>query len=159
MGKYRRLCGDACCVIVGVVAGSSGGGGWRWERLQQRPPHSATLCGPAYNFTAGKGGDGGLCKSGLVYGDANDNTGPYSMGFSFNDGMCTRVCSTSADCQGISFATANNVTVAVEHWTCMTTSSGNYCAVSVSAPTGGGNSCTGCGGAFCSGNCTGCPGC
>jgi hypothetical protein len=145
-------------LIVGVVAGCSGGGGGDGGGAAATAALS-TLCGPAYNFTAGKSCDGGLCKSGLVYGDANDNTGPYSMGFSFNDGMCTRVCSTSADCQGISFATANNVTVAVEHWTCMTTSSGNYCAVSVSAPTGGGNSCTGCGGAFCSGNCIGCPGC
>jgi len=118
-----------------------------------------TLCGPRYDLTAGLSCPASLCKSGVVYGSADDNAGPWSLGFFNTDAMCTKACTTTADCQGISFVTANNVTVVAENWTCMTTASGKYCAVSVNAPTGGGNACTPCGGAFCSGNCIGCPGC
>lgn len=142
-----------------LLAACSGGGGGDGGNSAAATAQLSTLCGPRYDLTAGKSCDGGLCKNGLVYGSADDNTGPYSMGFISSDSLCTKVCSTNSDCQGISFVTANNVTVVAENWTCMTSGPAKYCAVSVNAPTGGGNSCTPCGGAFCSGNCIGCPGC
>ena len=142
-----------------LLTACGGGGGGNGGGITSGTAALSTLCGPAYDFTEGKSCDGGLCKSGLVNGDADDNSGPYSMDFSSNDRMCTKTCNTDSDCQGISFESANNVTVAAEHWICMTTDSEKYCAVSVSAPAGGGDSCSGCGGAFCSGDCIGCPQC
>lgn len=144
-----------CVSSVLTACGKSGGSG-------STAPQTAllgTLCGPSRNLLAGRSCPGGLCKSGLVVGSADDNAGPYSMTFSASDCICTRACNTAADCQGISLAAANNLTVVAENWTCGATSSGKYCAVSTTAPSGGGNSCSICGGAFCSGNCIGCPQC
>ena len=141
-----------------LITACSGGGGGDGGGASATAALS-TLCGPRFDLTAGKSCDGGLCKSGLVNGSADDNSGPFSMSFFSSDSMCTKTCNTSADCQGILFTTANNVTVVKENWACLSTSSGKFCAVSVNAPTGGGNSCTPCGGAFCSGNCIGCPQC
>ena len=146
-------------VSMALVVTACGGGG---EGSGGTAPGSAglsTLCGPRFDLTAGRSCPGGLCESGVVFGSAADNAGPYSMGFASSDAMCTKKCSATADCQGISFATTNSVTVVAENWTCLTTSTGSFCAVSVTAPSGGGNSCSICGGAFCSGDCIGCPQC
>jgi hypothetical protein len=156
--KKLRFLSLFVLVFAGLAPLVSCGGGGGANNASSTAALS-TLCGPRYDHTAGFSCPNSLCKSGLVYGSADDKAGPWSLGFISSDSLCTKACTTTADCQGISFAAANNVTVVVENWTCMTTSTGKYCAVSVNAPTGGGNSCTPCGGAFCSGSCIGCPGC
>ncbi len=74
-----------------------------------------------------------------------------------NEGtICTKACTGAGDCEGIAFATQNGYTVASEGWSC----SGGICAVRLTPVAGGGNdACSGCGGAFCSGKCIGCPQC
>ena len=145
-------------LIIPFFLVSCGGGGGDGGTATSTVP-LATLCGPRFNLlTSGNSCPDGLCKSGVIQGTADDNiAGSYN--FFATDSMCTKACTTDSDCQGISFTKPNKVTVISEHWACITTSSGKYCAVSVQAPAGGGDSCSGCGGAFCAGNCIGCPQC
>jgi predicted small secreted protein len=142
--------------VLLTACGSGGGGGSDGGNSAPATAKLSTLCGSRFNLTEGRSCPDDLCKSGIVAGTAVDIG---TLTFSSGDAMCTKRCNTANDCQGISFATTNNLTVAAENWACMSTSTGNFCAVSVTTPSGGGDSCSICGGAFCSGNCIGCPQC
>jgi hypothetical protein len=141
-----------------ALAGCGGGGGGEDAAVTANAV-LGTICSPMFSLSVRC--PGALCKSGVVFGDANETAGPYSISFPTSTAMCTKSCTAPGDCQGMSFATANraNLIIASEAWTCLTTAAGSYCSVSVKAPAGGGNSCSPCGGAFCSGNCIGCPQC
>ncbi len=138
--------------MVGCTGGSSS------DSAPAATAALSTVCGPRFNLTTGLACPDNLCKSGLIVGTADDRVvGSYS--FQNTDAMCTKACNTNSDCTGISFATTNRMIVTSETWACVTSGTGKYCAVSVVAPAGSGNSCSGCGGVFCSGHCIGCPQC
>jgi hypothetical protein len=142
-------------VLVAALALPACGGGSK--ESAGKTAAFATLCGPRFNLVEpGSTCPGGLCRSGVVAGSATDIG---TMNFSSSDAMCTKPCSTGTDCLGMSFPAANGVTVVAEIWACLATAGGSYCAVGVVAPSGGGNSCSICGGAFCGGDCIGCPQC
>jgi hypothetical protein len=154
-GVLSRRCFDwlflaASCLSCSGSDGPAQGGGASTAPL-------STLCGPDYNLLGQRACPEALCRAGTVSGDAAD--GAYGMRFSSDDGICTKRCSTTTDCQGISFAATNGLTVASETWSCATVGSEQLCAVAVTAPPGGSDPCAICGGAICSGDCIGCPQC
>jgi hypothetical protein len=161
-GQLAVKCGFGILVsaLLFFLITCGGGGGDEnggWVSVASTPAVLGTLCGPRFDYAGSGGCTQGSCTSGVVSGSALDIG---SMTFNTRDKMCTKVCNTDADCQGISFTQANKgTTVATQSWTCLTTSTGKYCAVSMTIPSSGGDSCSGCGGAFCSGNCIGCPQC
>jgi hypothetical protein len=150
-----RISPGALVPILSSVAWSACGGGG--SAAAGKTAALGTLGGPRFSLVEpGSTCPNGLCTSGLVTGSATDIG---TMTFGPGDAMCTKACSSASDCLGISFTAANHVTVTTEVWACLAAGGGSYCAVGVVAPTGGGNSCSICGGAFCGGDCIGCPQC
>lgn len=74
--------------------------------------------------------------------------------------ICTIPCGDDGDCAGIKFTSFGD-TVTSETWGCIQDGpSGAFCGVVTDYSSGGSSDiCSGCGGAFCAGNCIGCPQC
>ena len=97
--------------------------------------------------------DGYLTGKYLDIGTTNwANTSPSTI--------CTIPCSDDIDCAGIAFTSYGDTTTS-ELWTCIQDGpSGAFCGVVTDYSSGGSTDiCSGCGGAFCAGNCIGCPQC
>ena len=125
--------------------GSSGGGGSDSDSSSGLNYEVGYPCDPDFP---------GDCSTGMCIDDSlGCRDGMCGFG-----GMCTMRCSSDSDCAGHEgvwskkFGWNNTET--------MVCRSSGYCGVdAVTISSGGGNSCSGCGGAFCSGKCIGCPQC
>ncbi len=109
------------------------------------------LCDPSVPMCAT-----GSCQD-VVSGNSCDSYSCTNWSQASNQGtICTKSCSSDADCTGITFSATNGEQTSAEDWSC----SAGVCHVMLTGPPSQNtDSCSGCGGALCSGPCIGCPQC
>jgi len=154
-----RLLGAWCVTMLGCGGGGSGAEGPCPYLVPQDP---AETCDPApvYGGTVhhcNMCGGGAVCVAGASSGEVV----AFGAVESANGAICTRTCTTVADCAGLSYLGANadvDGSRTTQQWACSSLGGAFYCTVALSAESSSTNACQDCLSA-CRGDedcCTGC---
>ncbi len=136
-----------------------------YSTVQTYPYADAKMCPEPDTDSCNPCKTGSVCKSDVFSGKVYTLGGKASM--YLNGGwFCTKSCSADSDCSSMDVASVNGYTVNKQSWSCKSFADGKFCSVTTEASSasscgscGTDNAGSCCGGAYCSGACSGSPCC